>query len=264
MERYALRGGQAGYDRLKILARIRRPSTLAFLEQAGLLPGMDCVDLGCGGGEGTFDLAAMVGPSGSVLGIDMDEVKVALARKTAVERGMANVEFRVGSVNDWDEPEAYDFVYCRCLLQHLSRPFDLLSRMWVAVKPGGALAVEDTDFGGLFCYPPNEGCAFFQRMIIRVVAHNGGDAQLGLRLYRFFLDLGISNPGLAFAQNVEASGDGKTMPLLTLQAIAESIMVAGLASAGEVEAAIADLAEFTAAPDTIISGPRILQVWGRK
>jgi SAM-dependent methyltransferase len=264
MERYTLRGGQAGYDRLKILARIRRPSTQAFLERAGLRAGMRCVDLGCGGGEGTFDIAAMIGPSGSVVGIDMDEVTVALGRKSAAERGITTVDFRVGSVNDWDESESYDFVYCRCLLQHLSRPVDVLARMWAAVTPGGVLAVEDTDFGGLFCHPANDGYAFFQQMITRVVAHNGGDSTIGLRLYRFFLDLGARDPGLAVTQNVDAVGESKTMPLLTLQSISESIVAAGLASAAEVEAAIEDLGAFIAAPDTILSGPRVLQVWARK
>ena len=96
--------------------------------------GMRCLDLGCGGGEVTFDLALLAGPAGSVTGVDMDADKLALARKSAQERGIANVGFRSGNVNDWDEPDTYDFVYCRFLLQHLARPVDLLRRMWAAVR----------------------------------------------------------------------------------------------------------------------------------
>jgi len=47
MERYVLRGGRWGYDRLQLLARVRRPYTLELLGLAGLRPGMRCVDLGC-------------------------------------------------------------------------------------------------------------------------------------------------------------------------------------------------------------------------
>jgi 2-polyprenyl-3-methyl-5-hydroxy-6-metoxy-1,4-benzoquinol methylase len=47
-------------------------------------------------------------PGGFVVGVDMDEVKLALARAAAAERGLANVEFRQANVNDWAEPAAYD------------------------------------------------------------------------------------------------------------------------------------------------------------
>jgi hypothetical protein len=101
-------------------------------------------------------------------------------------------------------------------------------------------------------------------MMPRVIAHHGGDALIGLRLYRFCLDLGVREPGLAVTQNVDAGGESNTMPLLTLQAISGSIVAAGLAAAAEVDTAIDSLASFTASPDTIISGPRVLQVWARK
>ena len=108
MERYVLRGGRWGYDRLRILARVRRAETLELLGRAGVGPGQRCVDLGSGSGEVSFELARLTGPDGSVTGIDMDEVKVALAREAAAERGLGNVEFRAADVNDWAEPGAYD------------------------------------------------------------------------------------------------------------------------------------------------------------
>ena len=91
MERYVLRGGQWGYDRLKLLARIKRDDTLELLLRAGIRPGMRCLDLGCGGGEVTFDLAAAAGPEGSVIGVDMDAEKLALARESARERGIGEI-----------------------------------------------------------------------------------------------------------------------------------------------------------------------------
>ena len=94
MERYVLRGGQWGYDRLKLLARTKRDDTLELFRRAGLRPGMRCVDLGCGGGEVSFDLAVAAGPGGLVTGVDMDAEKLALARAEARVRRLANVEFR--------------------------------------------------------------------------------------------------------------------------------------------------------------------------
>ena len=59
---YVLRGGKPGYDRLLLLARNRRADTRALLERAGICAAMRCIDIGCGGGEVTMAIAAMVAP----------------------------------------------------------------------------------------------------------------------------------------------------------------------------------------------------------
>jgi len=116
VERYVIRGGREGYNRLLLLARASWPDTSALFGRAGLRPGMKCIDLGCGGGEVTFKMATLVGAGGSVTGVDMDEVKLDLARKAAVERRETNVEFLATNVNEWNEPDEYDVVYSRFLL----------------------------------------------------------------------------------------------------------------------------------------------------
>lgn len=264
MERYVIRGGREGYDRLRVLAAARRASTLELFRLAGLRPGMRCVDLGCGSGDVTLDMAALAGPGGQVAGIDTDQAKLELARQTARERGLANVVFEVADVGHWAAPGGYDFVYCRFLLQHLARPAELLRRMWETVRPGGVLAVEDADLEGLFCDPDNTGFSFYQRMYVKVLARNGGDPACARRLPRYFRETGIPAPQVRLLQGINAGGDAKAMPLLTLEAIADSIVGSGLATAGQVTAAIEDLRAFTTDPDTLISDPRIFQVWARR
>ena len=104
MERYVIRGGRAGYDRLQLLARDRWPTTRALFARAGVGAGMRCIDLGCGGGEVTFELAKLVAPDGDVVGVDMDEIKLALAREAAADRGITNVEFRALNVDVGTSP----------------------------------------------------------------------------------------------------------------------------------------------------------------
>jgi hypothetical protein len=65
-------------------------------------------------------------------------------------------------------------------------------------------------------------------------------------------------------QGVSTGGDAKVMPLITLEAIADSIVSAGLATAAEVTAAIEDLRAFTTDPGTLVSDPRIFQIWARR
>jgi trans-aconitate 2-methyltransferase len=177
---------------------------------------------------------------------------------------VANVVFEVADVNHWIDPGEYEFVYCRFLLQHLARPADLLRRMWDAARPGGVLAVEDADLEGRFCDPDNAGFSFYRRMYVEVVARNGGDPTCARRLARYFRETGIPAPAMRLLQEVRASGDAKAMPLLTLEAIADSIVRSGLATAGEVTAAAEDLRAFTTDQGTLISDPRIFQVWARR
>ena len=206
-----IRGGHEGYNRLLLLARASRPDTAALFSRAGIRPGMKCVDLGCGGGEVTFELARLVAPGGSVTGVDMDEVKLGLARTAAVERGISNVEFTARNVNEWDEPDAYDVVYSRYLLQHLSEPVSLLRRMWAAVRSGGLVIVEDADFDGWCCHPPNEGFDFFVRAYAEVIRRRGGDHATGRKLYHYFLEAGIPTPQVDLVQSVFVSGEGKEL-----------------------------------------------------
>ena len=121
VESYVIRGGRPGFERLAVLGRAWLPSTAELFDRVQIGTGMRCIDLGCGGGDVTLELARRVGSDGAVLGIDMDEVKLELARRAASAVGLTNVEFRAMNVYDWTAETTYDLVYCRFVLQHLSR-----------------------------------------------------------------------------------------------------------------------------------------------
>jgi hypothetical protein len=136
--------------------------------------------------------------------------------------------------------------------------------MWSAVRAGGVIVVEDSDFEAAFCEPSNHGYEFHQEMYQRVLERNGGDPATGRKLYGFFGEIGIPDPELRIVQGAGATGESKQMPLLTLEATADSIVAAGLASPDEVAAAIADLAAFTATEGTLLAEPRVFQLWARR
>jgi SAM-dependent methyltransferase len=264
VDEYVIRGGEGGYERLALLARTRWPDTAALLARAALSPGMRCIDLGCGGGHVTLEIARLVAPEGSVVGVDMDEIKLDLARQAAAECGLANVEFRQLNVQDWDEPGGYDAVYSRFLLQHLGEPVGLLGRMWAAVRPRGVLVVEEADFDGWCCHPANEGFDFFVRTYSEALTRRGGDSAFGRKLYGGFLAVGIPAPEMGLVQPVWTGGEGKTLAWSTLEASAEAIVAERVASQDEVTAALTNLWRFTADPQTLISGPRIFQLWSSR
>jgi ubiquinone/menaquinone biosynthesis C-methylase UbiE len=264
MTRYVISGGREGYERLRLLARVRWPETAQLFADVGVGPGLTCLDLGCGGGAVTMELAKLVGPSGRAVGIDMDEVKLELARADAAAGGFSNIEFRSADVGEWSEPEAYDVVYARFLLEHVPGPLDLLHRMWEAVRPGGALAVEDADFEGLFSDPPHAAFELWKRLNPEVLDLNGGDPWMGRKLHRLYLEAGIPDPEVRLTQTVSTSGEAKTLPAVTLAAMSDAILGAGLASEDELNGAIAGLEAYAADPTTLVAGPRVFQVWSRK
>jgi ubiquinone/menaquinone biosynthesis C-methylase UbiE len=264
VERYVIRGGRQGYDRLAVLARAWLPSTSALLDRVGVGPGMRCVDLGCGGGEVSFEIARRVDAAGHVTGIDMDEVKVGLARAAAATDAVGNVEFRVANVHDWSEPDTYDLVYSRFLLEHLRGRVEVLAGMWSSVRPGGVLVVEDADFDVQFCEPADPRFDAWVSAYLRVLTAHGGDPLVGRRLFGLFAQAGIPAPQLHLVQRVEVAGEAKTLPLLTLEATADVLVGEGVTTPAEVVAMRAGLTAIAADVSTILGSPRVCQAWSRR
>ena len=153
-EGYVLRGGRAGAERLRLLNRVKWPSTEPLLEAAGLRTGMRCLDVGCGGGDVTLKMAAMVGPEGHVVGVDRDQSILQLARREAEDQGLP-VTFRRLEAEELAEASTYDLVFTRYLLSPLPRPQRAVEAMVRAARPGGRLVLEDVYFPGHYCYPPS-------------------------------------------------------------------------------------------------------------
>ena len=97
-----------------------------------------------------------------------------------------------------------------------------------------------------------------------MLRRHGGDPQIGRKLYRYFLEAGIPHPTMKLTQDVNTEGLAKTLPLTTVEATADAIRDEKLATDEEIDAALASLAAFTDDPTTVVSGPRVFQVWSRR
>lgn len=265
MERkhYIIHGGVEGRERLRILARVLQPTTLSLFDRAGIKPGTVCLDVGCGGGDVTFDLAQRAGPEGRAVGLDIDETKLELARGEAEARRLGNVEFRLLDISQSVEggPQ-FDVVYARFLLTHLKDPSGALARMRRVLQPGGVVIVEDIDFTGYFCHPYSAALSRYVELYTQAVRRRGGDPNIGPRLPELLLDAGFEGVQVCVVQLAALEGEMKLINPLTMENIVDAVLEEGLASKEEVDRIIDDLYQFSRDPKTVASSPRVVQVWG--
>jgi SAM-dependent methyltransferase len=261
-QHYVIRGGVEGRERLRRIANVLRPTTLALFDRVGTPPDATCLDVGCGGGDVTLDLAQVIAPRGRVIGVDLDETKLALARTEARERGRSNVEYRrVDAAGSLGSAE-FNLVYARFLLTHLRDPGATVARMRDALKPGGAVVVEDIDFTGHFSWPESAAFRRYIQLYRDVVRARGGDPDIGPRLPVLLGDAGLERVDMHVVQPAGMQGDVKLLTPITLENIAQAVLDGGFATAEEIQRIVAALYEFARDPQTVLSFPRVIQAWG--
>ncbi|MEU1328807.1 methyltransferase domain-containing protein [Streptomyces sp. NPDC005865] len=158
-----------------------------------LKPHMRVLDIGCGPGTITADLAELV-PEGRVTGVDRAPGILDTARATAAERGLDNVEFAVADVHDLDYPDdTFCVVHAHQVLQHVGDPVRALREMRRVCKPGGIVAVRDADYSAMTWYPRSPGLDDWLDLYLRVARANGGEPDAGRRLKAWALEAGFTD-----------------------------------------------------------------------
>lgn len=180
-------------------ARLDKQSTLfveqdlPILQRFGLTKGMHVLDVGCGAGAVTLEIAKFVFP-GQVLGIDRDEALIEQAKKRAVLTN-TNVRFVVDDILATKLSEnSFDFVYCRFVLWAIPERISALRNMIRLTKPKGIICAQEPDAGGAIYWP--ESSAHQSYWNGRIKYHqdrrDGIDPNLGRKLFMLFNQVGLS------------------------------------------------------------------------
>ena len=261
-EKYLIKGGLEGRERLRLISRVMLPSTLAYLE--GLAPARDarCLDVGCGGGDVTIVLSHMV-PQGQVTGIDFDSSSIEIAQREAEILGIGNIDFRVEDVTGAPQTdERYDLIHVRFLLTHLRDPAAALRRFYNQLKPGGMLAVQDIDFDGHVCYPPSSAFDKYVELYSKSARARGCDPCIGPRLPSLVQEAGFSDVKVGIVQPSGVSGEVKVIAAITFDLIAEGVLKSGLDTPANIHSTSEALYAYARQPGSFMSVPRIFQSSG--
>lgn len=196
---YPLGRSDEEHRRLQQQAALFRPLTERFFRAAGLAPGMRVLDIGSGAGDVAFLAADIVGPSGRVVGVDMDGRALETARERARRLGLAQVTFLEGDARTVPLEGEFDAAIGRLVLLYMANPVEGLAGVSARVRRGGLVAFQEMDMDSdvrVRTFPADDDALWNQtgRAIIETLTRAGVHARMGRQLLQTFLDAGLASP----------------------------------------------------------------------
>jgi len=174
-----------GYDESQLVKSFQRRTQNLIINRMQLEKGMSILDLGCGTGLGTIDIAARLEGSGKVIGLDLSDKMIEQAKKKLTIFNFNNVIFEVGSGSSLDYVDYFDYVLSTNAFHHFYRKEEIFSRVYKALKQKGSFIIQD------ICDD------FFMMEIVDIAGKIGERAHVGSttseELKELFLSTGFKN-----------------------------------------------------------------------
>ncbi|MDP9050032.1 MAG: methyltransferase domain-containing protein [Acidobacteriota bacterium] len=259
---YVLGTGAAAAARLRLLDEVYGGTTRQMLLDAGLKPGMRVLDLACGVGTVSCWMAGIVGPTGSVVGIDVNPDQLVVARDTWSNcNGIPPVEFLEASAYDTGLPAgSFDLIHTRFLLCHLTEPAGVLAEMYRLLKPGGAVVCHDIHISSIFAHPPSDAYARSVELGHAVGKALGVNYDFGLELAGELTRAGFRQPAVKLDHPAYLSGEGKRLWEMTFAEAVPVMAREGVASPEELAEVVRDMAALAEREDVLLGSWRMMGV----
>lgn len=254
-------------QRLGLQHALWREAALAAWRRAGIGPGMQILDLGCGPGYASFDLARLVGPQGRVVAVDQSEHFLEALNAGAAARGLTNIETVKVPIEDYAWPmSVFDAVWTRWVLCFLPQPEAALAGIDRALKPGGMLVTQEyVDYRSFRLEPAEPVFDTFLDAVQESWRHFGGDPNIARRFPRLFGALGWAveemQPEIHAARPRDAIWQ---WPVTWLEEAPDRLVELGFLSAEDAADFRAFIARRNADPDSFMMTPCVLTVRARK
>ena len=264
---YVLGRSEQESQRLVKQSDFMRRSTEHVFRKAGIAEGMRVLDTGCGPGDVSFLVTELVGPTGSVVGIDRDPGVLALARDRAKEAGISNVSFMESDIDGFSASEPFDAVVGRFVLMYQADPVAALSQLSSALKKNGLVVFQEPDLSvGFTAWPTVDLWDKVKYWSAETFRRGGVHHDIGGKLYHLFRRAGL--PGPALLQHISVAGGTDTRPFCEniagmLNSLLPRIEKFGIATAFDVQVeTLADrLEQAIAAADAQVTYMPAIAAW---
>ncbi len=265
-QRYVLGSETEELERLdRQAASIERP-TRQLLQTSGITPGMRALDLGTGLGHVARILGELVGPTGSVVGLDNAAGVLAAARQRTEAAGASHVTFTQGDVTTWRAESPFDVITGRLLLFHVADPVAVVRHHLQNLKPGGLFVAIDFDIGSCRTEPPVPFADEVIRWVREAFRAAGAWPHIGARLGIILEDAGLTRiTSFGLQPYVPArSGNGAALLAAVTRTLAPTIVKHGIATEADVDLPTLQrrIEEAMRAADAVILLPTVSGAWG--
>lgn len=252
--------------RLGLQHQVWRPRVWSCWRGAGVGPGQRVLDLGCGPGYATTDLAELVGPSGSVVGLERSARFAGIARARAAGLGLANVEVHeLDLMTDPWPAGAFDAVWCRWVAIFVASPETLVANIRRVLRPGGvAIFHEYVDYGTWRVMPNQPALEEFTEIVMRSWRASGGDPNVARALPELLAKHGLNVASAT--PHVFCARPGTLewqWPASFVAINLERLVATGQATAEFAARANAEFAAASADPNALLITPMVLELVAR-
>jgi ubiquinone/menaquinone biosynthesis C-methylase UbiE len=266
---YVLGRSAEEVERLQSQAAFLRPYTERLFRDAGLAPGMKVLDLGSGAGDVALLAARLVGPEGTVVGIDTNPAILEVARARARDAQHLNVSFEAGDIGELALARDFDAVVGRYVLMFTSDPADTVREIVEHLRPGGIAAFQEPDFiQGPYADPPSSLLDQVWQWIAEAFRKSGADTEMGHKLRNLYLRAGLSDLHLEADRLIGGGPDwgGYSHLAGLLKSVLPFLETSGITTANEVQPDTLEerLRHDIVSRDGIVVWLTIVRLWGRK
>ena len=131
------------YDESRLVKSYQRRTQTLVINRMQIVKGMNILDLGCGTGWGTIDIASKLEGTGKVIGLDLSEKMIEQAKQKLAKFTYDNVEFGVRSGRSLDYDNYFDCVLSTNAFHHFDEKEEIFSRVWKSLRDNGAFIIQD-------------------------------------------------------------------------------------------------------------------------
>jgi SAM-dependent methyltransferase len=260
---YALGTNDAEIVRLGLQHKMWSAAAFSIWERAGIRAGHTVLDLGCGPGYTSRDLAGIVTPKGKVVAVDESARFIEHLKARPKSWAEAAIDARIGDVQQLDLPaDSLDAAYQRWVLCFVKDPEAVIRGVAAALKPGGVFVSQDyLHYEGILLAPPSKPFERFVSVVADAWRGRGGDTEIGMRLPAILARHGMKTVEISPLHRIARPGSPLwTWPTIFIETYGPKLVEEGRLTPAEHEALVADWNARASDPSAYFVSPPMVDI----